>query len=138
MSNTNYKSLFGATRPITPSAYIAEIIVQRQAKWSKVILPDRFWTDNDFILWTGKWQFQKRQADSLIKSGFDPAVIISVLSKIDNIGTLTNKRLYPLLVEEQRKVENNAKIEYTTIEPVSIDEKPQTQFGKKSKRSKLD
>jgi hypothetical protein len=138
MSDINYKSIFGATRQITPAAYIAELIVARQAKWSKVVLPDRFWNDNDFILWTGKWKFQMRQANSLINSGFDPAVIISVLNKTNNIGTLTNKRLYPLLVEEQRKKDNNAKIEHTQIETTSTTEKPQAQFGKKSKRSKLD
>lgn len=138
MSDTNYKSLFGATRDITPAAYIAELIVARQAKWSKVVLPDRFWNDNGFILWAGKWKFQMRQANSLINSGFDPAVIISVLTKNQNIGTITNKRLYPLLVEEQRKIENNAKIEHINIETTSITEKPQAQFGKQSKRRKLD
>lgn len=140
MSDPNYQSLYGSTRPVTPAAYLAEIIVKRQSGWSKIVLPERFWNDSAYTLWTSKWRCQMRFAAGLLKSGFTPECIVAVITKNDNIGTLNNKRLYPLLCEHQRKLENEAKIEYTKIETVPTDSKPQPQpdKGNLSKRNRLD
>jgi hypothetical protein len=100
-------------------------------------LPDRFWSDPDFQQWTSKWHFQRRQADGLIRAGFEPHVIISTINDNDNIGTLNNKRMVGLLTEKRRKLENLAQIEHTKLEANSTTEPPRQQIGKPSKLNKL-
>lgn len=137
MSNTNYESMYGASKSITAAAYIAEIIIKRQSSWSKIKLPHKFWSNDDFQQWTAKWMNQKRLADGLIRAGFEPKVIILVLAENDNIGTLNNKRMANLLTEKKRKLENAAQVEHTTLEANSTSEKPRQPIGRPSKLNKL-
>lgn len=112
INNKVYQSIYGAEDLITPTQYIAELIISRQSKFLKVSLPNRFWTDSSYVDWKKKYLNQKRRADALVKAGYEIKVIIKAImsDRGKNICSLFNKNLDSILEEEQRKLDVEAKL----------------------------
>src|SRR3990167_553645 len=97
-----YQSKFGATKDITGTQYIAEVLIERNAIKNRVKLPDRFWLDIAWKKWTLEYLKQKRQADVLIKVGYSIEAILAGIKKHAWVYSLFNKQLEIAIHEEQR------------------------------------
>jgi hypothetical protein len=137
-TDKTYQSIYGATKPITGSAFIAELIIKKQADRSNIKLPDRFWANPEYETWTGKWLHQKRQAEALFKTGISiEAVLRSLAHKLAKpYLSLTNTALQAIILEEERKIKVEKAQITPTIEISSTLSKP-TRLPSHSKIDKL-
>lgn len=115
MSNKIYSSIYGADSLITPSQYIAELMISRQTKISKLKLPNQFWKKQEYTDWTKRYLNQKRRADALVKSGYTHKAIIRALmsERGEKMCSLFNKSFDAVLEEEQRKLSMEEKVPQT-------------------------
>lgn len=103
-----FKSRFSSLEElwITPSAYIVEIIIARQAQKENIVLSDKFWKNSN--RWKRNFKTQILLANSLLK-------IYSVEAIINALKTFQGKKIYSLsapwldaiIRDEQEKIDKN-------------------------------
>lgn len=120
--------------------YIAQIICKRRADKSKTKLPKFFWRKKyreEFEPWQKIYQSELIKARSLVNnSNFSPTAILKALASYPYALSLHNKHLIDKIVEEQRQVNNQAKIQ-TELHTTNVNSVPNRKSNKKSKLSKL-
>jgi hypothetical protein len=128
-TDKTYQSIYGASKPITGSAYVAELIIKKQADRAKIKLPDRFWANPEYETWTGKWLNQKRQTEAFLKTGISIEAIIKSFSLKQTAPflSLTNKAWYAIILEEERKLKIEKAQVVPSIEVTSTMQKPKAQ-----------
>lgn len=100
-----YISIYGAEGFITGQQYIAELVINRQAKFLKASLPNKFWSDPKYIDWGKKYLNQLRRVNGLIKAGYSIELIIDALNTYDGrwVCSLFNKKLDFILTKLDRE-----------------------------------
>lgn len=130
------------TKYISPSTqkevrfpqYFAELLVARKAKKDGVVLPLRYWSNPEFIIWTKEYKSQVFGATKLLRI-FDSDVIIKTFLQNDWVYSAHSPRFQQLIREESRKQANQPKEKPISI--IQSTDKTPTKFGTQSKKSKL-
>lgn len=130
------------TKYISPSTqkevrfpqYFAELLVARKAKKDGVVLPLRYWSNPEFIIWTKEYKSQVFGATKLLRI-FDSDVIIKTFLQNDWVYSAHSSKFQQLIREESRKQANQPKEKPISI--IQSTDKTPTKFGTQSKKSKL-
>lgn len=130
------------TKYISPSTqkevrfpqYFAELLVARKAKKDGVVLPLRYWSNPEFIIWTKEYKSQVFGATKLLRI-FNSDVIIKTFLQNDWVYSAHSSKFQQLIREESRKQANQPKEKPISI--IQSTDKTPTKFGTQSKKSKL-
>lgn len=92
---------------VMPHQWIAEVLVQRKAERDKVVLPDKFWKDQDSP-WSKELKKQVQQAAKLIKKYSEEAVLNFLKNNKYKFSLLTKQNIEKI-AEEQYIIDNRVK-----------------------------
>lgn len=103
-NKSRYPSKYSPHTFIAARQYIIELICERKAQKEDIILPLRFWKDDE---WKKFYKSQLRRCDTLLKKYSDIAIIKA-------LNTYRGKKIYSLfaawlediIAEEQKKLNN--------------------------------
>jgi len=101
-----YKSRFGSSRDLDAGQYLAENMMDRNARANGLRLPDRFWEQDQ---WKQLYALQRTQAYTLLKSYSLEAIIAALRSpKGKKVMSFSAAWFTPLIHAEQERM-NRAK-----------------------------
>lgn len=119
----------------TAAQYIAELLLTRQAKKDKKILPHKFWNHPD---WKKKYKLMMIRINGLLKLYDEMAVVKALQSqKGKNIYSIGCPWLDELIEEEEKKLKEEPKVVEKIEEIKQEIKQPKKSFGKKNNLSNL-
>jgi hypothetical protein len=99
-----YVSRYGATRKIGAPQFLAEFIMERQAKREKTVLPVKFWDNPN---WSKQFLAQVVHANKLLKEYTCLEIITALKTKRgETIYSLGNKKSIEELLKRKIKIES--------------------------------
>lgn len=116
-----YDSVYGSKQKLTGEQFIVEIMINRQATKKKVVLPNLFWKDPDYIKWTREMKKQLARVHGLVRLGYSADLIISVLMspKFASVYSLYYGELEYALREANREAKAKEEVKSVKSKPAA-------------------
>lgn len=128
-----YQSKYSPNKEVTELQYVTEIICERCAENMGVVLPLRFWKNEE---WAQYYKMQIRYASRLIKEYSSP-IVLQTLRKNPHIYSLAPKWVEKKISYEYDRALAKAS-QPRTIQPIVTQPKVGRSQTKQNLRSKLD
>ena len=137
-SSSKYASIYGAKNAIRPDQYLVELIIKRRADKRGVILPPRFWSNNDiqYKYWKNIFVVECTHSKRLFNT-YDDDCIITAFNSFEcrNVLSSINKNFEQVI--QQYQEQKNIKIAVQQKQNIVISESVQLPTKPQNKRSKL-
>ena len=123
-------------KPVRFDQYLAEILVERQAREKLVTLPLRYWSNPKYLTWKKAFLSQQRGILALLKI-YNEEAILRACRHNTWLYSVHFHKFSELVQEEQRKFDIEKQIEKPDIKIIKDTTSISKPFGKASKISKL-
>lgn len=114
-----FKSIYGSDRTLSPSQYLAELIIKRRADKQSVVLPNLFWKDKTsrYTYWHLAIERENRFAASMLKkAGIKHVLNVFNSKEGERFLSFSNPKFHDLVEREKQrdKLEQSIKIHNIT------------------------